>query len=131
MTALETATWRCHVTVDKWGEDATQWVERKSGLLAPDAATFEKLGVTPDETDEGPTPGNRLVTVGLDALTGPLILPARWVWDQTHWGIGVGDVSTADAIGDADLGGATKCYQGNDAAFPTQANGVLTLKATF
>jgi hypothetical protein len=85
--------------------------------------------VRPVERLHIPAPANRLTTVGLNALTLRLVTAAQ-VWDQTHVGLGVGTSTTADAIGDTDLIG-TKRYNTMDATFPSQANGVLTFKATY
>ena len=131
MTSTDTARWTCVTDFDKWDADQTAWVVARTGLAQPQAAVFDALGVTPVEHVHMPAPANRLVTVGLNALTARLATAAQ-VWDNTHVGLAVGDSATADAVGDTDMVAATnKYYQAMDATFPTQANGVLTFKATY
>lgn len=131
MAMVESARMFTRAVVEKYDEDQTQWVKNKTGLLEPQSKAFESLKMTPYEVTEGPQPGNRLVTVGLNQLTSRLIT-AEQVWDQTHSALAVGDSTTADAIGDTDLVAATnKRYQATDASFPTQSNGVLTFRATY
>lgn len=128
MTA-DLARWTCETDFDKWTAEQTRWVKARSGLLRPVAADFARLGVDPAERIHIPAPANRLVTVGLNALTLRLVTVIQ-VWDNNHVGLGVGTSTTADAIGDTDLIG-TKRYNSMDATFPTQANGVMTFKATY
>jgi hypothetical protein len=129
VAVTDAARWTCETDFDKWDADQTAWVAERSGLVRPVAADFAKLGVRPVERLHIPAPANRLTTVGLNALTLRLVTAAQ-VWDQTHVGLGVGTSTTADAIGDTDLIG-TKRYNTMDATFPSQANGVLTFKATY
>jgi hypothetical protein len=122
--------WSAEVDVDKWDADQTRWLIEQSGLARPIAATFEEFGLEPVERIHLPAPANRLVTVGLARLTGQLTTNTQ-VWDNTHVGLAVGNSATADAIGDSDLGGASKRYNAMDATFPTVSNGVITFKATY
>lgn len=128
------ARWTCVTDFDKWDADQTRYVQDATGLFHPQAAQFEALGVTPVEHIHIPAPANRLTTVGLDAMTKQLIGTAARPWDNTHTGLAVGDSATADAIGNTDLSGTASTgvyYMSMDATYPTQANGVLTLKATY
>lgn len=142
------ARWEAEAFLDKWSPDQHDYLQRslarEKGLLLsqlrkagqlevvkPFAADYARLGVAPDETVHIPAPANRLVTVGLNALTARLVTTAQ-VWDNTHAGLAVGDSSTADAIGDTDMLASTnKRYNAMDATFPSQVNGVLTFKATY
>jgi len=124
--------WSCEADLDKYDADQTAWVQKRTGLILPESRHFEELRLTPEEHIHIPAPANRLVTVGLDAMTKQLIGTSARPWDNTHTGLAVGDSSTADAVGDTDLVAATnKYYQVMDATFPSQANGVLTFKSTY
>lgn len=123
------ARWTCVTDFHKWDVDQTRLVQETLGVDRPVADDFARLGIEPSETVHIPAPANRLTTVGLNALTKRLTTAAQ-VWDNTHTGLAVGTSTTADAIGDTDLIG-TKRYNAMDATYPTQANGVLTFKATY
>lgn len=127
---IESARMFTTAVVEKYDEDAVGWVRRKTGLLEPSGADFEACKVLPYEVTEGPQPGNLLTTVGLNRITSRLI-NADQVWDNTHVGLAVGNSSTAEVIGDADLAGASKFYNAMDATYPQQSNGVLTFKGTY
>lgn len=131
MAMVESARMFTRAVVEKYDDDQTKWVAKKSGILAPEGAQFKSLGLEPYEVAEGPQPGNRLVTAGLNLMTSRLTT-AEQVWDETHVALAVGDSSTGDAIGDTDMVAATnKYYRVMDSSFPTQANGVLTFRATY
>lgn len=130
MAMVESARMFTRAVVEKYDEDQERWVKGKTGLLEPQARDFEALKLTPYEVAEGPQPGNRLVTVGLNQMTARLTA-AEQVWDETHIALAVGDSSTGDAIGDTNLLGTNKYYRVMDASFPTQSNGVLTFRATY
>jgi hypothetical protein len=127
-------------TIDKWDEDATRWVRRRSGLLNPVAAVFEALKVRPYATAE--VVGNLLTTTGLNRLTSLAIAGGGQGMTNTATRIGVGNGtvsagggSVPAVVGDTDLaaaaGSANRWFQIMDATFPQQSNGVLTYKSTF
>lgn len=136
MTALEGINWNCHVSVDKWDDDAVAWVQRKTGLVAPKASDLARL-VRPYETVEGPTPGNVLTTVGLAQLNATLLNASgqrQWVASSAgsgFSGLAVQDGTTAEAVGDTDMQGTNKSYLQCDDTFPTHSNGVITFKASW
>jgi hypothetical protein len=125
--------WNPRIRVDKWGEDKTEWVKNKSGLLNPVAAEFIKLNVKPDATVD--REGNLLTTAGLTRLTSLLTAGGTQALTNTSARIGVGDGAGTAAIGDTDLGAAAgsthRWFQIMDATFPSAAGAVLTLKSTF
>lgn len=125
--------WRAHAYVEKWDDEATRWVANKTGLLSPQAAHFHKLKVKAYE--EIDAPGNLLTTAGLNRITNLIIGGGGQAATNTSARTGVGDGSTAAAIGDTDLsataGSTHRWFQVMDATFPTQSNGVLTFKSTF
>jgi hypothetical protein len=105
--------WRPVVTVEKYhGDDLS-------------VAPYETLTVA----------GNLLTTAGLNRLTALMIAAGGQAATNTSSRIGVGNSSTAAAVGQTDLqaaaGSANRWFQIMDATFPTQANGLLTWKATF
>lgn len=133
MHATDTLHWSPALRVDKYDDDQTAWVARKSGILTPLGAHFEALKVLPYDVVE--VAGNLLTTAGLQRLTNLLIGAGGQALTNTAARIGVGNSSTAAAVGQTDLqaaaGSTNRWFQPMDATFPTAVNGVVTLKATF
>lgn len=79
--------------------------------------------------------GNILVTVGLNLLTELLEGGGGNPFSHADTIIGVGDSTTAAAVGDTHLGGdgstSHAYYQQADVSYPTQSNGVVTIQGTF
>lgn len=129
----ESVSWKPRVRVDKWDDDQTAWVARRSGIAVPRAPEFLKLGVVPYEVVEAE--GNLLVTTGLNRLTSLLIGAGGQALSNTATRLGVGDGAGSAAVGDTDLGasaGSThRWFQVMDATYPQQSNGVVTFKATW
>ncbi len=128
----DTARWAAHATVQKWDDEQVLWAQRKSGLLTLDGDQLLAL-VAPYETIE--SPGNLLTTAGLGRLTSLLIAGGGQGATNTATRLGVGDGSTAAAIGDTDLaassGSSHRYFQVMDATYPQQSGGVVTFKATY
>lgn len=125
--------WIPRARVDKYDQSAVEWVERKSGLLKPDAATLEFYGVKPYECIE--VDGNLLTTAGLTRLTSLLTAGGGQAMTNTSTRLGVGNGAGTAAVGDTDLsasaGSANRWFQIMDATFPSVAAGVVTYKSTF
>ncbi len=91
--------------VQRWDADQTDWVSRKSGLVAPQAADFTRLGVASYETTE--VVGNLITNAGWTRLMNLLANQgSTQALDATHARIGVGNSNTAEAYTDTDLGAA-------------------------
>ena len=132
LAAGESIRWAPRIRVDKYDDDATAWVARKTGLAVPTGAELERH-VKPYETVE--KAGNLLTTAGLNRLTALLIGAGGTAVTNTTARIGVGNSSTAAAVGQTDLqasaGSTNRWFQVMDATYPLQANGVVTLRSTF
>ena len=128
------ARWRVHAHVDKWSDDATRWARRKTGLVAPRAADFDRLRLRPDD-GEVDRPGNLLVTAGLTRLMSLLNGAGGQAATNTATRLGTGNGAGSAAVGDTDLGAAAgsanRWFQIADATFPSVATNVLTMKSTF
>lgn len=121
--------WRPVAFLEKFDRDQVSWVSGKTGLLEPDGDTLLKY-TKPYETME--IVGNLLTTAGLDKLTKLITGGAATALNATNSRVGVGDRSTAEAVGDTNLTTTTNSYfRLNDGGWPTQANGVITMKASF
>lgn len=91
--------------VERWDADQVDWVTRRSGLAAPQAADFHRLGVDSYETTE--VVGNLITNAGWTRLMNLLTNQgATQALDATHARIGVGNSNTAEAYTDTDLGAA-------------------------
>jgi hypothetical protein len=125
--------WRPVATVQKYDDDQTAWVARKTGVAVPQGAHFEAAGVKPYDTVVAP--GNLLTTAGLTRLTSLLTGGGGQALTATSGRLGVGNSSTAAAVGQTDLqaaaGAANRWFMPLDNATPTVAAGVVTLRATF
>ena len=125
-----TTLWR----VDRWDEDQTRWVQRRSGLAAPQPADFTQRHVAPYLTTE--LLGNLITTAGWARLSNLLIGTASTqALDATHTRIGVGDATTpAEAYTDADLAaaaGSTHRWFQVVSAAGTVGTRTLAFSATF
>ena len=131
-TVGDSARWRPLVTVEKYDDDQVLWVTRKTGILTPSGADLSQL-VRPYETVEAA--GNLLTTAGLQRLTNLLIGAGGQALTNTASRLGVGNSSTAAAVGQTDLqaaaGAANRYFMPMDATYPTAVNGVVTLRSTF
>lgn len=126
--------WNPAYRVEKWDDEQTEWVARKSGIAAPSAAEFSALGVKPIDVVKGQ--GNLLTTAGLTRLTALLVASGgTQALTATSARIGVGDGSGTAAAGDTDLSAASgsthRYFQPMDSTYPSVSAGVVTLKSTF
>lgn len=124
--------WTARAKVEKYDDDQVDWVRRRSGILAP---TGDQLAahVRPYEITE--ELHNLLTTAGLGRITSLIIGGGGQAATATAARLGVGDGSTAAAIGDTDLsassGTSHRYFQVMDATYPQQSAGVMTFKATY
>lgn len=103
----EPLTWRCHTVIEKF-DDAGRLYERR-------------------EAD-----GNLLVTAGLALLLDLLIGAGGTAFNNANARLGVGDSSTAAAVGQTDLQAATNKFRRvMEATFPSRAGGVVSFKSSF
>lgn len=76
--------------------------------------------------------GNILVTAGITLLLNLLIGAGGTVYSNANAYLGIGDSTTAAAIGQTDLQAASnKVRQAMDATYPQVATNVVTFRATF
>lgn len=133
LEANDSAKWHPHIHVDKYDDDQTAWVAGKLGILVPQGADFEQLGVKPYEVVDAD--GNLLTTAGLGRLTSLLTAGGGQALTNTATRLGVGNSSTAAAVGQTDLqaaaGSANRWFQVMDATYPSTSGGVLTARSTF
>ncbi len=124
--------WAPRVQVDKYDKQAVAWLTAQLGR-SPLGADYEAASITPYEVIE--REGNLLTTAGLQRLTNLLIGAGGQALTATAARLGVGNSSTAAAVGQTDLqaaaGVANRYFMPMDATYPTAVNGVVTLKSTF
>lgn len=126
---LESIKWMPRARVDKYEQEGVEFVQRKTGILAPSADVLEHFGVRPYESRE--VEGNLLTTAGLTRLTALLTANGgTQAMTNTSVRLGVGDGAGGAAVGDTNLGGTNKWFQIMDATYPSSAAGVVTYKAT-
>src|ERR1044072_2658429 len=124
-----------HWLIDRWDEDQTVWVQRRSGIAEPAAATFRGLGVAPyNSTDHL---GNAVLSAGWLRLLTLAIAGGGTAYTATTSRIGGGEGSTAVTTADTTLTGATNKYFKLVPGAPTVGVGAgpptrtLTFAATF
>lgn len=129
----DSARWHPVLRVEKYDADQVAWAVRETGLAVPKGAHFKRLGLQPYDTVE--SVGNLLTTAGLTRLVSRLMANTDIALANTTARLGVGDGSTAAAVGDTDLSAAAgsthRYFNPMDASNPSQAAGVLTAVSTF
>jgi hypothetical protein len=102
-SANGTTAWK----IERFDEDQTRWVKRRSGLSAPTGDDFRRLAVDPYDTSR--FHGNLITTAGWTRLSNLLTAQgATQGLSATATRIGVGDGTTpAEAYADADLAAAS------------------------
>lgn len=135
VTAAETrdpAKWTVACTVEKFDADTTRRLAEQLGRQ-PSGDDFAAAGLAPYDVVH--VDGNLLTTAGLTRLMNLLIGAGGQALTATSGRIGVGNSSTAEAVGQTDLqaaaGSSNRYFQPFDATYPQVAAGVLTAKATF
>lgn len=132
LDAADQLRWRVRARVDKFDDEQVAWVARRTGNVRPSGSLLaEHL----DPYEVVHSQGNLLTTAGLNRLTSLLIGAGGQALTNTACRLGVGNSSTAAAVGQTDLqasaGAANRQFKVMDATFPTQANGVVTFKSTY
>jgi hypothetical protein len=130
----ERANWLAHMHVDKYDDDQVKWVQRRMGALyVPQGQSFEYLGVKPSETVD--VTGNLVTTAGWTRLTSLMVGGGGQALTNTATRLGVGNSTTAAAIGQTDLqaaaGTANRYFMTMDATYPSAATNVITARASF
>jgi len=110
--------WKCVWRVDKrWGDWTGEQID---------------AGEAPEPYESVEIEGNILVTAGITLLLNLLIGAGGTVYSNANAYLGVGDSSTAEAIGQTDLQAATnKLRKAMDATYPQVAANVVTFRSTF
>lgn len=102
MLSTDTARGTTHWRVDRWDAEQTAWVQRRSGLVAPQGADFARLAVAPYLSTE--LVGNLITNAGWTRLMNLLTNQGgTQAYDATHTRIGAGNSNTAEAYTDTDL----------------------------
>jgi general stress protein CsbA len=122
--------WRVHAHVDKWSLEQVADVSRTLGR-EPTAEELVKH-YEPEMVDQD---GNLLTTGGLTRIMSLLIAAGGQAMDNTHTRLGVGNSSTAEAIGQTDLqaasGTTNRYFMTMTATYPSVVAAVATFKASF
>jgi len=133
MHAAEHVNWHAHAHVDKYDDEQVAWVRSRAGIVAPIGADFERLYVRPADTAD--SSGNLVTTAGWTRFTSLMVGAGGQALTNTATRLGVGNSSTAAAIGQTDLqaaaGAANRYFMTMDATFPSAATNVITAKASF
>lgn len=133
MSRSDTIRWLPRVRVEKFAQDAVDYVSTHSGILAPSGDLITAYGVKPFDVVE--LEGNLLTTAGLGRLTSLLTGGGGQALTNTAVRLGVGDGAGTAAVGDTDLsalaGSTHRWFQIMDATYPSVAGAVVTFKSTF
>lgn len=115
--------WSMYARIDKYDPDVVEEITRILGY-EPKAADFERFSVDPSAVLE--VPGNLITTVGLGNLTNLLIAGGGNPLTAARAFVGVGDSSTAAAVGNTDLSAASNKYYNTFDANPTRVTTTVT-----
>jgi hypothetical protein len=130
--STDTVNWNCTWGVRKFDEDAVAWLTDRLGRT-PSGDDFAAAGIAPYE--DSIIDRNLLTTAGLTRITSLIVGGGGQAADNTHARLGVGDGTTAVAIGDTDFsasaGSTHRWFQVMDASKPTTSAGVITFQSTF
>jgi hypothetical protein len=119
--------WMPRAVVSKYDDDQVNYVSRKLAEARPNGDQLAQH-CKPYETVE--VEGNLLTTAGLTRITGLIIGTLTTTLDSTRVRLGVGDTTTAAAVGDTSLG-TNQYYRVMDATYPQASAGVLTFQSSF
>lgn len=131
---LDGVKWVPLAHVDKYSSEQVEWVRSRTGLLEPTGADFEALHLTPED-GIFEAEGNALTTAGLTRITSLINGAGGQALTNTATRIGVGNSTTAFAVGQTDLqaaaGASNRFFMTMDATYPSTSAGVITARATF
>jgi hypothetical protein len=120
--------------VDKYSPEQVEYVRSKTGLLEPTGSDFQNLNLTPED-GIFEAEGNALTTAGLTRITSLINGAGGQALTNTATRIGVGNSTTAFAVGQTDLqasaGASNRFFMTMDATYPSTSAGVITARATF
>lgn len=126
--AHESIAWAVGWTCEKFDADLGLWLAEFGHT--PEA--FDRFHRENSPRERLEVEGNLLVTNGLQLLEDALIGVAITAFSNANARIGVGDSSTAAAVGQTDLVAATnKLRKAMDATFPSRAGTTLSFKSSF
>jgi hypothetical protein len=133
LPAAESIRWLPRVRVDKFTDDQAAYVAKRLGDNRPVQHAELTRFCTPYEVVEAA--GNLLTTAGLTRITSLIIGAGGQAVTNTAARMGVGNSTTAEAVGQTDLqaaaGSTNRWFQVMDATYPQVSAGVITFKATF
>lgn len=130
MDTRDAIDWHAHLRVDRFDEDQTGWVQRRSGLRAPQGSDFAALGVRPYLSTD--VDANLLTTAGIGRIVALINAAGGNAVTSTTARVGVGDGAGTAAIGDTDLSAsAGSTHRWFQTCTVTTPSNVLTLAATF
>lgn len=128
----DTLKWKIDWRIRRYSEDDVARLAARIGR-EPGAGDFAEADLRP--YDESLVPGNLVTTAGLGRITALIIGAGGQAASNTAARIGVGNGTTAAAVGDTDLaagaGTGNRYFRPMDAGFPTQTAGAMTFQSTF
>lgn len=126
--------WRSSTLVEKYSPDQVAFARELLGHEPSGDELRMFCGIPEDGVHEDPT-SNLLTTAGLDRISDLIIGAAGQAATATATRLGVGNSTTAAAVGQTDLqasaGSSNRQFKVMDATYPQAADGVITVKATF
>ncbi len=124
---LDVLKWTPRAVVSKYDDDMVGFTANVLDVARPSGDQLAEC-CTPYETVE--VEGNLLTTAGLTRITQLLIGTSANTLDVTRARLGVGDTSTAAAVGDTTLG-TNQYFRVFDSTYPSQNTGVITFQSSF
>jgi hypothetical protein len=134
MDLLDGTRWNCVWTLEKWSEEACDFVRKALGFAkgAPVASAwlYKKVGAAEELIV---VPGNLALNEGIaQVLDLAIAATSSNKFDNANSRIGIGDSTTAETASQTDLQAASnKTYKAMNATFPSRAAQTVTFKADF
>jgi hypothetical protein len=128
--SLDGIKWSPRAHIAKYNPDVVRELTEYLGY-EPQAADYERLSIRPN--DETEVIGNLLTTAGLNRITNLIIGEGSLqAFDDSHAVVGVGNSTTAAAVGNTALGadGGSAWYQAAGGGV-SASNGTITAISTF
>jgi hypothetical protein len=127
--SLEVVTFKTVWLVEKWSEEACDWMRAKGARGAVSSALLRKFVKAEDESEAN---GNLLLNEGIQTMLDLLIGAGGTVYSNANAQLGVGDSSTAEAATQTDLQASTnKLFKAMNASYPQRASQTMSWQSDF
>lgn len=131
-TRQDTGRWNVHTLIEKWDPDQAKFAKGKLGVLNPTSDQMRALLAPAEITEDY---GNLLTTAGVARIHSLILGAGGQAATNTATRIGVGNSTTAAAVGQTDLsasaGSTNRYFMTMDVSYPQIVTAQMAFRATF